>query len=729
MVRSARIIAGWILVTSCGRFCPGQELYDEGVLRTFKLTFSQANYWTLLTNNYASKTNLPATLTVDGSVYPGVGVRFRGNTSYQMTGSSQKKSFNIDVDHTVAGQDLMGYDSLNLLNCSSDATFMREVFYTNTCRQHVPSAKANFVRLEINGQNWGIYANVQQLNSQFIRDWFPSNAGTRWRGDGMGTMGGGTTPGGGGTTPGGGGTPPVTRGVEALTAVGVNEMAGGGVTAGKAALTWLGTASSSYSAVYELKHSDQADPWVSLINTCNVLNNTSPSQLPNVIDSVLNVDDALWLCAFEILFDDDDGYVNKRGSDYCLYYEPETGQIHLIQYDGNESMNTTTWSLFYRADDAAAPVMYRLVGNVPQYRQRFLAHVRTILDLYLTEDYFARKLDAYQALIDQEVKNDPKKMTTYAAFTSGVTTLKAFAKGRRSYLLTQTPVVTRGAFVAALTVQQELQQSIDSAPEILAVAAEAQTSDDGQTLTVTATVSTKAALSGVQVYVAAGPFAPFVPVAMTDVNLPDVAGDTRLFAAMLPTHPPGAVLRYYLQATAANAAKTVTFSPPGAEHQVYTHVVRCPTAASSAIVFNEVMAANSTCLADPQGQYDDWIELANTSDQPVDLSGMFLSDSPDNPLKWGFPQGSVIEAGGYLLVWADEDGGDSPGLHANFKLSSSKGETLWLYDTAAHKHALLDSVSLGSLEADQAFGRCPDGRGPMQVLVTPTPLAANTDPR
>ena len=125
-------------------------------------------------------------------------MRFRGNTSYQMTQASQKKSFNIEIDHTIEGQRLMGYKTLNLINCMNDATFMREVLYSNICRRQVPSAKANFVRLEINGQNWGVYANVQQLNAQFLNDWFPSNDGTQWRGDGMG--GGGVAGGGGGCT-------------------------------------------------------------------------------------------------------------------------------------------------------------------------------------------------------------------------------------------------------------------------------------------------------------------------------------------------------------------------------------------------------------------------------------------------------------------------------------------------------------------------------------------------
>jgi len=138
----------------------GQDLYDESTVPVLQLKFSQANWWAQLQAYYQTKTNIPATLIVDGVGYEGVGVRFRRNTSYQMTGTSQKKSFNIEIDFTIPDQRLMGYKTLNLLNCADDATFMREVLYSNTCRRQIPSAKANFVRLEINGENWGIYAIV-----------------------------------------------------------------------------------------------------------------------------------------------------------------------------------------------------------------------------------------------------------------------------------------------------------------------------------------------------------------------------------------------------------------------------------------------------------------------------------------------------------------------------------------------------------------------------------------
>ena len=74
----------------------GEDFYDQSVLRTIELTFEQSNYWQQLENNYASETYLAADLTIDAEVLEDVGVRFKGNSSYNSIGSSEKKPFNID---------------------------------------------------------------------------------------------------------------------------------------------------------------------------------------------------------------------------------------------------------------------------------------------------------------------------------------------------------------------------------------------------------------------------------------------------------------------------------------------------------------------------------------------------------------------------------------------------------------------------------------------------------
>ncbi len=144
----------------------------------------------------------------------------------------------------------------------------------------------------------------------------------------------------------------------------------------------------------------------------------------------------------------------------------------------------------------------------------------------------------------------------------------------------------------------------------------------------------------------------------------------------------------------------------------------------SPVVINELMADNDNTLADPQGDYDDWLELHNLTDSPLMLTGMYLSDKEDDPTKWAFPDDTVIPANGYLIVWLDEDGEDAPdGLHANFKLSKG-GEIAMLVDTDANGNKVLDSIAFDEQETDVAFGRFPNGTGDFQV-VQATPGAEN----
>lgn len=671
------------------------DFYNETVLRTLKLEFSQSNWWSLLESKYESKENILASLIVDDVAYEGVGVRFRGNTSYMMNQNSQKKSFNIEIDYTTEEQHMMGYKTLNLINCFGDATFMREVLYSNICHRQIPSARANFIKLEINGENWGIYANVQQLNAEFIEDWFPSNDGTRWRAEG--NMGG----------PGDGGPVPPARTTADVNPDIVQEWpgGGGGFGDGSAALTWQGSDSSAYEQVYELKNTNQDDPWASLINTCHVLNNTPLEQLPDELDRVLNVDRALWLCAFEIVFQDDDGYVNKRGSDYCIYYEPESGRLNLMQYDGNESFGQNQWSLFYQSDDPLVPLMYRLMA-IDSYEQRYLAHVRTMLDVFYNEDVLIPKIDEYRNLIEDEVEADTKKLYSYRQFELGIDDLKNIIKNRHNFLLGNRALNR-------------------SAPEIISVNQEVLQGDAEQSLVITAYLGDTVPVLDVQLYLAEGLLEPFISLPMADDGCHgDGAAGDGVYGCILENLPVGTVIRYYVQAKADDGAGTVSFEPECAEYDVYTHIVTYAQAHSSSVVINELMAKNNSTIADPQGNYDDWIELFNLGEETLDLSGMYLSDNPENPLKWRFPAGATIAAGEYLVVWADEDGGDEPGLHTNFKLSS-KGETVWLFDTDAHDNLLLDTISFTGLEGDQSIGRVPDGIGQFQILPVPSPLASN----
>ena len=82
------------------------------------------------------------------------------------------RNFNIKFDEWVDDQDLNGYEALNLQNSFLDPSFMREFLYQRLIRKHIPAAQSAYMHLFLNGEDWGLYPNVEQLNSEFIDEWF-----------------------------------------------------------------------------------------------------------------------------------------------------------------------------------------------------------------------------------------------------------------------------------------------------------------------------------------------------------------------------------------------------------------------------------------------------------------------------------------------------------------------------------------------------------------------------
>jgi len=147
------------------------------------------------------------------------------------------------------------------------------------------------------------------------------------------------------------------------------------------------------------------------------------------------------------------------------------------------------------------------------------------------------------------------------------------------------------------------------------------------------------------------------------------------------------------------------------------------------VIVNEWLASNTNSIVDPAtGQREDWVELYNFGSTPIDLSGYFLTDDSNKKKQWAFPQGSVISAGGYLLVWADNAATNStPGdLHAGFALGRN-GESIILYTPAL---LVVDRIDFGPQGNNVSQGRYPDGNfgGVLHFMSTPTPAAANVVP-
>ena len=656
------------------------KFYDAGTLRTLYLRFHDEDWYAQLNAFYRTDVEVPAELVVDGKVYREVGVRFRGTSSY-FTVQSAKKSFNIAIDYGEDNQRLYGYKTLNLLNGHVDPSFLREVFYNRIARDYIPAMKTNFVKLVINGESWGVYINLQQYNKDFLEEWFGSRDGVRWK-----------------VGPGGG------------------------------ALTYSGDDTAVYQRTYQLKTADVENPWKNLIALCEMLDAKTPNTtLETDLPSIFNVDRALWQLAVSNVFMDDDSYIHK-GGDFSIYQDINE-RFHLISHDNNETFRFGAerrggggpggrgpggWSWgeltlgmvspTTHAENPLRPVISRLLG-IPKWKARYIAHVRTVVDEWLAWEVLEPVIKEYHELIDAEVQQDNKKLYDYSSFTESVDgnrggrtpSFKRFVTQRRELLLNH----------------PELNKPT---PKIISVS----TPEDpiaNQPVKITAKLEKTVAADLVLLYYGTDRHAVFKHTEMSK------NGDK--FVGSIPGFPADTTVYYYVEANAVKTHGTTVFSPARAEFGSAHYRVSVPKAKDAAVVINEFMAANTNSIVDPQGDNEDWLELHNITDNPVQLTGMYLTDKMDNLTKWAFPENTTIPPRGYLIVWLDEDGKAKKGLHANFKLSGS-GETVMLVDTDARGNQVIDTITFGQQEKDTAIGRLPNATGTFQV-VQMTPGTQNNE--
>jgi hypothetical protein len=140
------------------------------------------------------------------------------------------------------------------------------------------------------------------------------------------------------------------------------------------------------------------------------------------------------------------------------------------------------------------------------------------------------------------------------------------------------------------------------------------------------------------------------------------------------------------------------------------------------VVISEVVADNKYSLEDGCGDSPDWIELRNTGNSTVDLTGWGLSDNPSDPMKFVFPATNIAPHETLVVCASKSDVVVDPAgmLHADFSLDKD-GETIQL--TAADSATVLDNVTYPELDKDLAYGRDLEGRW---TVMEPTPDAVNT---
>ncbi len=215
-------------------------------------------------------------------------------SSYDMVPVGYKRSLNVSVDLADKDQRLLGYKTLNLLNNHGDSTMMSSVLYSQIARMNkIAAPKANSVRVVINGEDWGIYSNVQQFNKEFLQEQFGTTSGARWKVSGSPAGGGG--------------------------------------------LEYRGEELERYSYPYE-QRSGGKKAMKKLVEFCRVLNETPIEQLPDKIEPMTDIDSLLGFLAIDCALQNSDGYW-VRASDYSIYMNDD-GKFYFIPHDMNEAFRS-----------------------------------------------------------------------------------------------------------------------------------------------------------------------------------------------------------------------------------------------------------------------------------------------------------------------------------------------------------------------------------------------------
>ncbi|WP_264558754.1 CotH kinase family protein [Flavobacterium sp. N2270] len=659
----------------CANLSFGQTFYDENTIQDIRIVFSQSNWDALLDAAEASDAYVQATsVTINGTLIENVGVKYKGNSSYNA--SYNKNPFHIELD-TYQDQDYQGYTDIKLNNVIYDPSFVRETVAYNITRKYMHAPLSNYANVYVNGTLIGLYTNVESISKKFVDSHFGSKTNAFFNC-----------------------SPPAGAGPS---------------TTNLPNLAYLGTNSTSYESAYEMK-SDTG--WDDLINLTNTLSNNVTN-----IETILDVDRALWMLALDNVMVNLDSYIGQFKQNYYLYKD-DNGRFNPIKWDfnmcfgtfnmtgssGSSGTLTTTTSKrqlshTLHSTESSWPLVQKLLA-VPTYKKKYLAHYKTILTENFSNNSYYATAQAFQTLISASVSADPNKFYTTAQFTSNMTTDVSVGMNTAPGLSNLMP--GRVTYLSALSDFTATQPTISN------VTTSNNNPMIGNNVNFNATVTN---VTGSSVYLGyrTDALLPFNKITLYDdgAHNDGVAGDN-IYGNSITIS--SVTTQYYIYGENTTIGK---FSPERAEHEYYTLTATYPTITPGDLVVNEIMAQNTNTVTDPHGDYSDWFELYNNSTNTISLDYLYATDDPTNLLKWQFPSGLTIAPNSYLIVWADEDL-NQDGIHADFKFSAAGESCILSYSDGT----IVDSVTFGVQTANMGYARIPNGTGNF-VIQAPTYNANN----
>jgi len=629
-------------------FC--QDVFDIGV-RQIEIFFNEPNWDDSLDIFYANNNGqrlIADSILIDGLKDENVGVKYKGNSSYNINNS--KNPMNIKLDYINNGQSIDGYNVIKLSNGFRDPSFIREVLTYEMARNYMPSPKATYANVYVDGVLIGLYTCVQSIDDDFTNEHFYERKGPFFKAENTGI-----------TVPG---------------------------CFGQLGILEYYQDTNCYKRAYEMQSSND---WGKLGNFLDTLNNYFTE-----IESVFDIDRALWMMAFENLTVCLDGPINSIPHNFYLFKD-NNGRFSPILWDMNMAFGSFTNGLVQpvtNTDLQELDIFHnintlnnRLTNSLfssDRYKRMYVAHMRTILnEQFLNNDYILRA-NQLQQIIDTDVSVDPNTFYSYSEFTNNITASVGV-----------NPIIGLSELMSSrIQYLQSLPEFNSSYPTIIPL--NTTSVAPHTTVNITAEISnSNYAYLGYRFKFADK----FQKIQLFDdgQNGDGAAGDG-VFGATIDVDARD--IQYYFYAENNDAG---IFSPERAEKEFHQLPV------VSGLVINEIMAGNSFSVPDQDGEYDDWVELYNGNNFSLNLNGYYLSDNENDLTRWTFPNVS-IQPNDYLIIWCDTAGVSQTGIHTTYRLSADQEEVYLTSPTGI----VLDAVHYVNMPSDLGYARVPNGSGPMQ---------------
>ncbi len=593
-------------------------------------------------------------------------------------GSEFKKSFKLDFNEYVPGRRYDGLRKLNLNNGEGDPSLNRDLLCYDLMRNNgVRAPRTSYARLYLNGEYWGLYAVIEQIDRTFLEYNFQNDKGNLFK------------------------------------------------NIGWTELEWLGNSLSDYEESIGLKTNESENDWSGFINLVDVINNTSNTDFKDAIAEVFNVDLYLKTLAIDVATNNWDSYLD-HGRNFYMYEDYQSGKFQWIPWDYNLAMGGEFAGGTFEECD---------------FFPDFVAVVKEGLEVDFVDITWPTTVESYSwDFGDGESSDEVNPSHTFAMaanYQVCLTINKPSASCMERVIcktidvsmpLSDCNSITNGTCPYPAD-DPIFAQVIDFAPNCCTGDWTVDCQDQYDWLAGNSGFDYKIDLStitkplikrlmDVQEYreLYFSNFCKILDDNLTEERIfpiVDYNGDLIRDAVYEDDNYIWTTEDFEDDLDQGNSIipeikKFVTARINDLSEELPT-LYNCETEVEPTmgdVVINEFMASNDIGgPQDSEGENDDWIELYNNTGRMIDLSNFYLSDTIDNLALWRFPPGVSIGPDDYLIVWADKDENQG-GYHANFKLSSSY-ENIYL----SYGDVVIDHVEYNVQTTLLTSSRIPNGTG------------------